>query len=964
MRKIDILNKDYEKIGLDTIVYTNKTIDEVCYIDSDGKEYKYSDIVGGDYNNKVKNATGWSYSLVGSTDRFSINLLSVLDYIPVDVADIADVRMKINNIEFEVKSVATINVLDEYAVGTRDSDGNLYIGLPTSLGLTTSALLEAWLQSNEVEFIFLKSTFLPISEPGQSQYDTWIDIFRARYLITKETYTLREFMELNLVDNSFFQEGTDEWIFDADSIVSVSDGIVKVEFDTGATLAAQQGVPTISGHDYYLSIKNAKTDMSTEFYIYIPIQGDEYAQNYHNIFSEITNGKYNNIYRFTSTSSNYAFILGRAVYVNGTYMTVSDVVLFDMISFDENMNHEIFDYIIALYKRIKYEINTNGKTYSKTGISKNDIAYTNKSIDEIVYEGKTLRDIFEHGNEVSNPFFKDADNNELADGYTNNNCINLDVSNGVQSFENDGINTSYIGYSYNLLANINYYYAIDMKASADNSNAMNHSGSLGITDYTGNGLWQRLSTIFSHSVDFAGSFRIGFDNELSNNEWAIKNFALIVLDTMFIINPSQAQLDEWWNMYLVRKDLEKLELSYSDIFENSNEILNGDFTEEFSNWVDYRIEDSLKLYEDGYVIAPKEVEFGTQVAYIRQNQNAFIINGDTYYWALDSQSEIYETSISVHLNREFKDEDDINRNEKVYVNEKGYSSEIFTVNTNYTYYYFGFYDTGNTVMKFGRIVLINTKIFDERITKEQIDTMLATYQLIKNIIIEPEVFLITEPIGFGKRYKMLSINDQIYGHELDFEQMQFKVNFGINYNAYEGYNLTMIFLKNDEAIIEYDWGKGSRFADVRLLQAPKTEKDTLSLIISKFAWELLNPFYELLVIEDESEVITNSHSQDLKPLIEFNANQAAISIELENQDSTLVEQEIAFDFTGESFPLGVTIDCEKKTITLDDGRNGYDFLDLSKESFLSLVEGIPYKILFTGIVSGSNKVTLKQWVVD
>lgn len=270
----------------------------------------------------------------------------------------------------------------------------------------------------------------------------------------------------------------------------------------------------------------------------------------------------------------------------------------------------------------------------------------------------------------------------------------------------------------------------------------------------------------------------------------------------------------------------------------------------------------------------------------------------------------------------------------------------------------------NNNSNFDNFKVIDLTIFDERITKEQMDTMLTTYKLIKNSIIEPEVFLITEPIGFGKRYKMLTVNDQVYGHELDFEQMQFKCNFGINYNAYEGYNLLIIFLKDDEAIIEYDWGVGSRFADVRLLQAPKTEKDTTSLIISKFAWELLNPFYELIIIEDSSTIITNSHSQDLKPLIEFEANQALISIKLENQDTTLTDQEIAFDFTGESFPLGVTIDCENKTIILDDGRNGYDFLDLSKESFLSIAEGIPYKILFTGIVSGSNKVTLKQWVVD
>ena len=274
--------------------------------------------------------------------------------------------------------------------------------------------------------------------------------------------------------------------------------------------------------------------------------------------------------------------------------------------------------------------------------------------------------------------------------------------------------------------------------------------------------------------------------------------------------------------------------------------------------------------------------------------------------------------------------------------------------------YSDMFEIENTVVDNAIVEPINMTIFDERITQETLDTMLATYLAIKNNIIYPNVFLITEPIGFGNRYHMQTINNQIYGHELDFQDIKFKVNFGIKYNAYEGFNLLMNMLADNKAIIEYDWGKGSRYADVRLKEAPKTEKDTFSLIVSKFSFALLNPFYFIKDLE-AGVAFENTNEKPLYPLIKINIINQYQSIYL--KQGTDYVQSIFFTFASSTdYPEMAILDCENKTITDENGNNIYDDLDKTSDTFLEIKKGKNYTI--ESSVGTFESIEVKQWVVD
>jgi len=971
MRKIDILNKDYEKIGLDTIIYTNKTIDEVAYIDSDGTQYTYRDIFLRDYNDVVKFATGWTLSQTDTiTYRFSKELQSILGYkIVTDGTKTANVYLRIGNIEFPVYTEdGTPNqfTLDEESIVINKTTGQFRLKiLQSRLGGNTSSDLETFLQANTVEFISEKETFLPVNSPSKTQYNMWIETYKLRYGITKETYTLREFVVENLVINGNFDNSDlSDWRAKGTNVNSIIDKELNNSIiDASATFGYSAQDDLI--HEYSKMYANAdfKVDNNVLESLWL-LYYDGSVDHQFEIVPLPTMDTWYNLSGILETEIVHADAslylrhnYSSAALAEGTNLRMDNVYVFNLKIFDEYMTKEIMDYIIALYKKIKYDYQENGKTYYKgSGTSKLDIAYTNKSIDEVVYEGLTLRDIFEHNNGASNPFFEDKDGDSLADNYVNINCINLGVSNGIQHFENDGINTSYIGYVFNLLANINYYYAIDLKSTANNINAINHSGSLGIIDYTGNGLWQKLSIIFSHTVDFPGSFRIGFDNELSGNEWEAKNF-IIVNMSLFAVEPTQLQMDIWVEMYLARRNLEKTELTYSDIFEKFNQI-----SVDFVNFLTSHA--SITLGEDGKL---KVESAGTSDAFYTYIQLTDIVLEHAHNYFTRAKVGIVDSVMN--LFRLYTNGSELFDSlvEPIAIGDYILSSLDEIDDDSQLRFRANYLDLVEATGKdfyLSQVVLLDINIFDERITQSQLDTMASTFYLIENVIVEPEVFLITEPIGFGTRTKLLSVGDLVYGQELDFENMQFKINFGINYNAYDGYNLLMQFIADDENIIEYDWGQGSRFTDVRLLAAPKTEKETSSLIISKFTWKRLTPFYLYNEVIASDEVnITNNYPLPILPIMEFTTNSATMLIELENLDTLTTDQEINMDFTGsgQSYPLTYIIDSEKKTIKFADGSNAYDYVDKSDETFFSIPEG-NHRITINGATAG--KTTWKEWVVD
>ena len=242
-----------------------------------------------------------------------------------------------------------------------------------------------------------------------------------------------------------------------------------------------------------------------------------------------------------------------------------------------------------------------------------------------------------------------------------------------------------------------------------------------------------------------------------------------------------------------------------------------------------------------------------------------------------------------------------------------------------------------------------------------VDAWQAEYEMISLSVRVPELVKCIEPVGLGNRFKLLAVDDTVYGHELDFEDISFKMYFGVNFDAYKGYHAMMNMLRSNKAIIKYDWGIGPRYNDVRLLNAPKTEKDTSLLIISKFYFKRLNPFYELIEVSEEEDM-KNESDLDSPVKLDLTVSNTTVSIKLLDAASG-VQQEISFDFTGVSTPFNLTIDPETKKLLIDDITDAYDYANHTKDSFIYLPgDSEIYSINITG--AAVNKITYKKWVIS
>lgn len=253
------------------------------------------------------------------------------------------------------------------------------------------------------------------------------------------------------------------------------------------------------------------------------------------------------------------------------------------------------------------------------------------------------------------------------------------------------------------------------------------------------------------------------------------------------------------------------------------------------------------------------------------------------------------------------------------------------------------------------------------LSSEQYDYWEDVYEYLKNGTkkegfnfdrVLPSVYLPIEPVGFGNRYKFKELNNKTYDHELDFENMELSMLFGVYSNAYTSYKAMQEFVKNNELVIEYDYGIGKRYTDVRLINAPKTEKETSKLIISRFSFKRLTPFYELL---DESDLpITNDTGLDMGIILKYSD----------------YNENVWFNFTIDgvinrvylSNPQSLNFELydslDKKMIF--NGENvGYGMIDwtTTDEPFIVIKPNQVLENVDVGDGSG-HKVIIKKWVSD
>lgn len=224
----------------------------------------------------------------------------------------------------------------------------------------------------------------------------------------------------------------------------------------------------------------------------------------------------------------------------------------------------------------------------------------------------------------------------------------------------------------------------------------------------------------------------------------------------------------------------------------------------------------------------------------------------------------------------------------------------------------------------------------------------------------PNFFIPTDPTGFGNRYSLLELNKIPYGQELDFDNIQLNLVMGINNNPYTIYNKLMNFLIDNECILEYDYGQGVRYTDVRLINAPKTEMEQGRIIRSKFDFKRITPFYTIL--QGSTVEVINTHDWKIKPIVEGTVNTNTVYIEAEDLQTTEMLT-VKFDFTSVTKPFDFYYNAETKQILINGVNIGYKYIDLAYgKTFLELEKDIHYEVTTTGITNPI--VTIKKWVID
>lgn len=85
----------------------------------------------------------------------------------------------------------------------------------------------------------------------------------------------------------------------------------------------------------------------------------------------------------------------------------------------------------------------------------------------------------------------------------------------------------------------------------------------------------------------------------------------------------------------------------------------------------------------------------------------------------------------------------------------------------------------------------------------------------------------------------------------DFEDIKLKLYFGANGNAYDDYMSLMNFIANNgkhKFVLEYSVEGNTKYCDVWLKSAPKTQKDTTGTIPSEFLFSRLSHWYTKVTI--------------------------------------------------------------------------------------------------------------------
>ncbi len=285
---------------------------------------------------------------------------------------------------------------------------------------------------------------------------------------------------------------------------------------------------------------------------------------------------FDNIYAFNITALK-ALELYSPLY-NDTFDNLSDVEIkaqLDLwVKFYALITGNVTDTGTEMLNDRYYMDYDNAKAYDLELVS----AYA-PSVDEVVYEGLSYRDIFESGNLVENPL--------LTDGTSWFNDSGLTLSDD-KAYYLDTVNSAGIYQDILLEIGVNYYISIQIESAGTPLFGLQYRNSNYMMSYTYLYSLGQLSYI----IEAVQTDGIEFNGRTSGAAFTMDNIFVIPM-SIFTTAPSQAQLDTWLATYLTRSNKKALVES----------ILNKDITLT-------SIPVKAKIYKDRLVILGDYVTVG------------------------------------------------------------------------------------------------------------------------------------------------------------------------------------------------------------------------------------------------------------------------------------------------------------------------------------------------------------------
>lgn len=233
---------------------------------------------------------------------------------------------------------------------------------------------------------------------------------------------------------------------------------------------------------------------------------------------------------------------------------------------------------------------------------------------------------------------------------------------------------------------------------------------------------------------------------------------------------------------------------------------------------------------------------------------------------------------------------------------------------------------------------------------------------------------VSEVSGLGNGYENITANQGgirkwVIDKKNSLDSLTLTINFGINSNAYTNYTALMNLIqanKKQKLVLEYTVNGNTRYIDVALSKAPKSQMTGAGIITEAFEFEKLTPLYTRVQYTLASQLISNAYYENILPKIKITAATNPLTIKLRRASDNAIVQTVVINRILSS-PEYIEIDSENRSIVYYDGltvANAYNDIAFGsgKTAFIEIPSDANYYL--ENDQSVAMIVEYKKWVID